>query len=65
MWCFLVLLATINLVITPSLFAIGVILINLYVVCIRYQEHKELRAEYDRRYSRATYIPVDQSKETE
>lgn len=64
-WLLLSVLAVINMIVVPSMFALCVILINLYVMITRYQEHKELRAEYDRRYSWSTDIPVDESKETE
>jgi len=66
-WCWLILsvLAVINMILVPSMFAICVILLDLYVMITRYQEHKELRAEYDRRYSWAINSSVDQSKETE
>jgi len=50
MWSFLTLLANINMIMVPSMFAAMVILINVYVVASKYQEHKALRAEYDRRY---------------
>ena len=50
MWSFLTLLANINMIMVPSMFAAMVILINVYVMASKYQEHKALRAEYDTRY---------------
>ena len=64
-WLFLTVVAVINMIVTPSLFAVSVILINLYVMITRYQEHKLLRADYDRKYSWTTRSTVDKSKETE
>jgi len=52
MWSLLTFLALFNVVmsVVPSMLAISVLLINIYVLATKYQEHKALRAEYDRRY---------------
>jgi hypothetical protein len=53
------------MIVTPSLFAACVILINISVMAERYKAHKCMRAEYDRRYSWSTDSSVDESEETE
>ena len=50
MWSVLTLFAFINMIVVPSMFAASIILVNIYVVLTKYQDHKALRAEYDRRY---------------
>jgi hypothetical protein len=64
-WLFLTVVAIINMIVTPSLFAACVILINISVMAERYKAHKCMRAEYDRRYSWSTDSSVDESEETE
>jgi len=65
MWSFLTLLANINMIMVPSMFAAMVILINVYVVASKYQEHKALRAEYDRRYPPTFNKSTHELEETE
>ena len=65
LWLSLTFLAVVNMTMVPSIFAGIVIIINLYVLITRYQEHKKFRAEYERKYSWPTHSSVDQSKETE
>ena len=67
MWSFLTLLAGINMIVMPSMFAAMVILINVYVMATKYQEHKAMRAEYDRRYpptfNKSTHEPEETEQE--
>ena len=65
MWSFLTLLAGINMIVMPSMFAAMVILINVYVMATKYQEHKGLRAEYDRRYPPTFNKSTHELEETE
>ena len=67
MWSLLTLLAGINMVFVPSMFAASIILVNIYVMATKYQEHKALRAEYDRRYpptfNKSTHEPEETEQE--
>ena len=65
MWSFLALLAFINMAVVPSMFAASVILLNIFVMANKYQEHKELRAEYDRRYPPTFNKSTHELEETE
>ena len=65
MWSFLTLLAGINMVVVPSMFAASIILVNIYVMATKYQEHKALRAEYDRRYPPTFNKSTHELEETE
>jgi len=65
MWSFLTTLALLNMAFVPSMFAASVILINIYVMATKYQEHKALRAEYDRRYPPTFNKSTHELEETE
>ena len=65
MWSVLTLLAGINMIVVPSMLEISVLLINIYVLATKYQEHKALRAEYDRRYPPTFNKSTHELEETE
>jgi len=65
LWSFLTFLAFANMVVVPSMFAASIILINIYVLATKYQEHKVLRAEYDRRYPPTFNKSTHELEETE
>ena len=64
-WLVLTIVSTINLIAVTTLLGLGVLLLNITLMILRYQEHKTLRAEYDRRYAWKADSSADQSKEAE
>jgi len=65
LWSLLTLLAVANVIFVPSMFAVSIVLVNIYVMATKYQEHKELRAEYDRRYPPTFNKSTNEPEETE
>ena len=65
LWGFLTTVGIVNLIMVTSLFTVGVLLLNITLMVQRYNDHKALRAEYDRRYAWPVNSSTDQSKEAE
>ncbi len=65
LWLLLLVVSLINTIVISSLYSVIVVFINMYVLVTRYQEHKKLRAEYERRYAWSADSAVDKFKEPE
>ena len=65
LWCLLVIGSVVNAIVVPSIFAVTVIMVNIYVLGTTYYQHKELRAEYDRRYPPTFNKSTHELEETE
>jgi hypothetical protein len=63
LWCLLVAGSAVNAFVVPSIFTMSIIIVNIYVLGTTYYQHKELKAEYDRRYpptfNKSTYKPEE------
>ena len=65
LWAFLTTVGIVNVIMVTSLFSVGVLLLKITLMVQRYEDHKTLRAEYDRRYAWPVDRSTDQSEEAE